>query len=584
MATALTNAQIADALEQLGDLYELDGADAHRILAYRRAARTIRESSTSVAALALNGRARELPGIGATLEEKIIDLLEHGEISAAKALRERFPAGVIALTRLPGIGPKRARLLFSELGIDSPEALRSAAAAGRLRALRGFGPKFEANVLAATQEQPLEQPARALLPTALALGDELIAALLEKAPHDAHAQIAGSARRMVESVKDLDLIATATDQAALARAFAALPQIERVAQSGPAGVRASTHTGMNVDLRVGTPAERGNLLQHFTGSAAHNAALRTEAAKRGLHISEHAIAEQSGDRRHIFAHEDEVYAFLGYQPIAPELREDRGELEGARRGGPGLPQLVCEAEIRGDLHCHTVASDGRAEIEEMALAARARGYEYLAITDHSASHGFGNALSAQQLSDQIERIALLNEGDLGIRLLAGSEVNILPDGSLDYDDELLARLDWVIASIHTSFRLSEARMTERLLSAIHHPLVDAIGHPTGRLIEQRPPYALDIEAIIDAAARTGTFLEINANPLRRDLSELHARAAAERGALLVINSDAHSTEMLALIRYGIATARRGWLSAAQVANALPLAQLRSAGKRGRTAR
>lgn len=583
MARSLTNAQIADSLEELGDLYELDGADRHRVLAYRRAARSIRESSTSVAALARSGRARELPGIGRTLEGKINDLLEQGEIPAAKALKERFPAGVIALTRLPGIGPKRARLLFSELGIDTPEALRAAAAAGKLRAIRGLGPKFEANVLAATAQPLAAGPARVLLPRALGLGEELVEGLLANGPRDARAQIAGSARRMVETVKDLDLVATAKDPAAVAGAFAALPQIERVLQSGPAGVRASTHMGLNVDLRVAPAAQHGNLLQHFTGSAAHNEALRTEAVTRGYHISEHAISEEAGGRLHTFTQERAVYEFLGYRPIAPELREDRGELEAARATGPGLPELVREDDVRGDLHCHTVASDGHAEIEEMALAARARGYEYLAITDHSASHGFGNAVSAQQLRDQIERIRHLNDEGLGIRLLAGSEVNILPDGSLDYEDELLGELDWVIASVHTAFGLSQARMTERIVSAMRHPLVDAIAHPTGRLIEQRAPYALDLDAIIEVAAQTGTFLEINANPLRRDLSEQHARAAAERGVLMVINSDAHSTEMLSVLRYGIATARRGWLRACDVANTRSLAELQLATKRGRAA-
>src|SRR5579875_2636009 len=580
MAHPLTNAQIADSLEELGDLYELDGADRHRVLAYRRAARAIRESSASVAALVGEGRARELPGIGQTLEAKIGDLLAYGEIPAAVALKQRYPAGVIALTRLPGIGPKRARALFTDLGIDSA-ALRAAAAAGRLRTERGFGPKFEANVLAATAQELTGGPSRVLLPRALELGEELVAGLLDSGPPAANAQIAGSARRMVEAVGDLDLVATADDPAALADAFAALPQIEVVLQSGPAAVRARTHMGLDVDLRLARPAEHGNLLQHFTGSAQHNEALRADARARGYHVSEHGVSEEASGRLHTFAEEQGVYSLLGYRPIPPELRENRGELQAAREHGPGLPELVRERDVRGDLHCHTVASDGRAQIEEMALAAAARGYEYLAITDHSASHGFGKAVSPAQLRDQIERIHRLNSSGLGIRLLAGSEVNILPDGSLDYDDDLLGELDWVIASIHTSFRLSEQRMTERLVSAMRHPAVDAIAHPTGRLIEQRPSYALDRETLFEVAAQTGTFLEINANPLRRDLSEQDARAAAQAGVLLVVNSDAHSTEMLALLRYGIATARRGWLRAADVANTRSWEELQRMGKRGR---
>jgi DNA polymerase (family X) len=335
----------------------------------------------------------------------------------------------------------------------------------------------------------------------------------------------------------------------------------------------------------------GNLLQHFTGSGRHNAALREAAVRRGLHVSEYGLLDDAIGRTRTCATEQEVYEQLGLAYIEPELREDRGELDAARRdfeagvaeGGEerALPQLIELGDVRGDLHCHTVASDGHNTIEEMVLAARELGYEYLAITDHSASHGFGNDVSPAQLRRQIELVHEANERIEGIELLAGSEVNILPDGSLDYEDELLGRLDWIIASAHTSFGMDEQAMTERMIAAIEHPLVDAIGHPTGRKIEQRPPYALDLEAVFAAAARTGTFLEINANPDRRDLSDLNARAAVRAGVTLLIDSDAHRTRTLQNMRWGIGTARRAWLSADDVANTRPWGEFRRLRKQSR---
>jgi len=566
----LTNATIAAALEELGDLYELDGAIVHRVQAYRTAARTVREAPTSVAALARAGRATELAGIGDTLQEKIVALLATGTIPAAEKLRAKFPAGLVALTRLPGLGPKRARLLYDQLGIDSLEALREAALHQRLRAVKGLGPKFEANVLASLRDGAAERAApRVLLPRALEIGQALVDGLRERADDaDAHVQIAGSARRAADSVKDLDMIAVTRDPQALAGRLGELDPIESVSSSGRAGARGRTHSGLTVELRIAAPEQLGNLLQHFTGSGRHNAALREAAVGGGLRVSEYGIRDDDSGSVHECASEQEVYAVLGLAYIEPELRENRGELDAARLdgGGGGLPKLIELGDIRGDLHCHTVASDGRATIEEMARAARRRGYEYLAITDHSASHGFGNDVSPGELRRQIERVRKVDEGIDGLRLLAGSEVNILPDGSLDYDDELLAELDWVIASVHTAFAIGEQAMTERMIAAIEHPLVDAIGHPTGRLIERREPYAVDLEAVFAAAARTGTMLEINANPDRRDLSDVHARAAVRAGVRVVIDSDAHRTDTLANMRWGVATARRAWLTAGDVAN------------------
>ncbi len=584
----LSNAAIADALEELGDLYELDGAIVHRVLAYRTAAKAVRESAISVAGLARAGRATELPGIGKTLQEKILALVETGAIPAAERLRAQFPPGLIALTRLPGLGSKRARLLHEELGIDSLPALREAALGQRLRAVKGLGPKFEANVLATLEALPegvpgtagdgsevLASARRLLLPAALELGEALARGLRADGPEDARVQVAGSARRGAESVKDVDLVAVTSQPRVLAESLAGLEEIEAASSSGPAGARGRTHSGVAVDLRIAAPAQLGNLLQHFTGSGAHNAALRARAVRAGRHVSEYGILEDSSGTTRECASEAEVYGLLGLPYVEPELRENRGELDAE------LPRLIELADIRGDLHCHTIASDGRATIAEMAQAARARGYEYLAITDHSASHGFGNDVSPADLRRQIERVAEIDAGLEDMRLLAGSEVNILPDGSLDYEDELLEQLDWVVASVHTAFGMGEQKMSERMIAAIEHPLVDAIGHPTGRLIERREPYALDLEAVFAAAARTGTLLEINANPDRRDLSETHARAAVAAGVRIVIDSDAHRPDTLQNMRWGILTARRGWLSAADVANTRPWHELEPLRKRAR---
>jgi DNA polymerase (family X) len=573
----LSNTAIAAAFDELGDLYELDGAIVHRVLAYRSAAKAVRDASVSVAALAREGRATEIAGIGNTLQEKILALVQTGSIPAAERLREKFPPGLVAITRLPGLGAKRARLLHSELGIDSPEALREAAQAERLRTVRGLGAKFEASVLASLAELEAQPDGRAaprlLLARAVELGEALASGLERLGGPGTQVVIAGSARRRADSVKDIDLVAATTRPTTLAKSLARLPEIESVSSAGRSGARARTHSGASVDLRIAKPGQLGNLLQHFTGSGEHNAALREAAVRRGLHVSEYGILDDATGLSETHASEQEVYRRLGMDYIEPELRENRGELDAARRGE--LPQLIALEDIRGDLHSHTIASDGHNTIEEMGRAARELGYEYLAHTDHSASHGFGNDVSAEQLRRQIELVHEANERLEGIELLAGSEVNILPDGSLDYEDELLAELDWVIASVHTSFAMGEQAMTERMITAVEHPLVNAIGHPTGRLIERRAPYAVDLDAVFGAAARAGTMLEINANPDRRDLSDIHARAAARAGVMILIDSDAHRIATLHNMRWGVATARRAWLSAEQVANTRPLSELRA---------
>ena len=573
----MKNAEIALHFDELGDLYELDGAIVHRVVAYRNAAKAIREATGSIAEMSRDGTVTQIPGIGKTIAEKIATLLETGTIPSAEKLKAKYPPGLIEVTRLPGFGPKKARKLFDELGVKSLDDLRAAVEQEKLRDVPGFGAKAEENVRQALEAglDDRTKP-RLLLSAALQVADALLQAIREH-PSVEHIELAGSARRWVETCKDIDFVATARDPEALADAFAALPLIGEVQTKAAAGVKAVTHNGLAIDLRIVPPENYGNLLQHFTGSGKHNEALRTEAVKRGFHVSEYGVIDDSTGTTHACSTEHEVYELLGMQFIPPELRENRGELKAARAGE--LPELIELNDIRGDLHCHTVASDGRFTIEAMAHAAIERGYDYLAITDHSATHGFGNDVSPDRLRRQIERVHEADAAIDGIKLLAGSEVNVLPDGSLDYEDDLLAELDWIVASHHSSFRMSEEEQTARMIRAMEHPLVDAIGHPTGRLIERRPAYALDIDAVAKAAARTGTFLEINANPHRRDLNEIHARRAVELGATLVIDSDAHWIETLDNMLYGVATARRAWVAAAAVANTRPWPELDAMRKR-----
>ena len=561
----MTNAEIAAALDELGVLYELDGAVKYRVLAYSAAAKAIRESPVSVAELSGEGRATEIPGVGKTLAEKIDALLSSGEIPAAVKLKAKFPPTLIEVTRVPGLGAKTARRLFEELGIVSLEDLKKAAEGERIRDLKGLGAKVEENVLASLERlgEPGEGPGRLLLSAVRPIAEELAAALREH-PAANRVEVAGSVRRWAETCKDIDLIATAEEPAELAEHLAGHPLIAAAGKPGANGLRAQTHNGISVDLRIVAPEAFGNLLQHFTGSQAHNVALREDAVARGLSVSEHGITEvESGDVT-LCESEGEVYERLGYAYIEPELREGRGELRAAREGE--LPDLISVDDIRGDLHSHTTLSDGRNTLGEMAAAGRERGYAYMAITDHSASHGFGDHVTAERLWERIEEVREWNKGKRGFRLLAGSEVNIGLDGSLDYPDELLEELDWVVASVHTSFAISEKAMTERVLAAIESPQVDCVGHLTGRLIGRREPYGIDVEAVAEAAARTGTMLEINGNPNRRDLSEHHARLAVDAGVTIVLNTDAHGVDTLGNIAYAVATARRAWLTSAEVAN------------------
>jgi DNA polymerase (family 10) len=561
----MRNAEIAAALRELGILYELDGADRYRVLAYREAARTVANSPISVEQLAEEGRLTELPAVGKTLAEKIETLIEKGSIPSADKLKKKFPATLVEVTRVPGLGAKTARRIYDEVGVENLVQLKEAAEQGRLAGIRGLGPRTEENILTSLKgvtEDGIGE--RLLLSNVIPIGDEICSDLKELGVAK-RIELAGSARRWTETCKDLDLIATTDDPAALAEALATHGLSAETRRGGDAAASVLTHSGLKVDLRIGTEDAFGNLIQHFTGAAAHNVQLRERALARGLSVSENGVAVVDGKGVHKFADEAGVYELLGLPYIEPELREGRGEIEAGDTGE--LPELITADDIRGDLHCHTTLSDGRNSLGEMADAARKRGYAYLAITDHSASHGFGNDVSARQLAKRIEEIRAWNESaSRGFRLLAGSEVNIGMAGEPDYPDELLAELDWVIGSVHTSFAISEKAMTERVIAAMEHPLIDCIGHLTGRLLLRREPYGVDIERIVEAAARTGTMMEINGNPNRRDLNEGHAKLAAEAGVRIVCNTDAHGTDTLSNIKYSVATARRAWLTAKQVTN------------------
>ena len=563
----MRNAEIADALTELATLYELDGAIRYRVLAYREAARVIRQSPVSVEELARAGRATELPGVGKTLEGKIVTLLDTGEIPSAAKLKRKFPASLVEVTRVPGVGAKTARRLYDELGVTDLDDLREAAEAQRIREIKGLGPKAEENVLASLGKLADRGPAERLLLSEVLPIAEKIASDLRDHPASEAVEVAGSARRRAETCHDIDLIATSSDPVALSQALVDHPLVVAGASPRESGAHVTTQNGVAIDLRIVPPDAYGNLLQHFSGSAEHSVELRERAVKMGLSVSEHGITDSESGEVARYATEVEVYRRLGLDYIEPELREANGEIQAAAEGT--LPELVTLGDLRGDLHCHTTISDGRNSLEEMADAARARGYAYLAVTDHSASHGFGNHVTPERLKERIEEIRELNSGVRGFRVLAGSEVNVMPDGSLDYEDDLLAELDWVIASIHTSFKISKRKMTERIVTAIEHPLVDCIGHLTGRLINRREPYDVDVEKVAEAAARTGTMLEINGNPNRRDLSERHARLAAEAGVMICLNTDAHGTDTLSNMVYSVATARRAWLTAAQIANTRP---------------
>jgi DNA polymerase (family 10) len=544
------NVDVADQLDLLADLLEIEGEASFRVLAYRKAATRIRETAGSVAELALNGRAKELQGIGKTIEEKIVQVVEDGEMHALTKRKKIIPPEVVSFMRLPGLGPKTAARIWKELGVTTVDELKQAAEQEQLRTLAGLGAKTEERILKALAEKQQEPSDRRLLGDGLAALLAVVSVLRE---HPAAVEVseAGSARRRKETFRDLDIIATATDPEALIDYFTKLKWVIEVVAKGPTKATVLSNEGLRFDLRVVPPESYGNLLQHFTGSKEHNLALRERAVRDGLSVSEYSITVVESAEELTYADEAEVYERLGYQFIPPELRENAGELEAARKGE--LPKLVELADVKGDLHSHTTYSDGRDSLETMALAARERGYAYLAVTDHPRG----------TLAEQNLEIDALNERLKPFKLLKGIEVNIRIDGSLSLPDDVLAERDWVIASLHAAF---DRNPTERVLAAMENPHVHMIGHLTARKINIRNPADVSIERVVEKAVETGTFLEINAQPNRLDLRDSHARMAGEAGVKIAVNTDAHQLRALQHIEMGVAQARRAWLTKEQVLN------------------
>lgn len=566
-----SNGELASALRTIADYLAVEGESPYRIRAYQNAAEAFRDYPASLAAMAREGHLQDLSGVGEAIQEKITEYLEKGTIAYLEEQRDRYPGDILALTRLPGVGPKTVKKLWEELGISSLDELRTAAEQGTIRDLPGMGSKSEENILEALSAKEA-QSERYLLGEIEPLADRLLANLrgLEGVSRAEHA---GSLRRRRSTVHDIDLAAATTDPETTARGFSQLKEMARISERGETKVVARTQSGIGVDLRLSEPASFGNMLQHLTGSAEHNVALRGYAQDRGISVSEYALLEEQSGRRYSYETEEEVYRHLGMPYIPPELREAQGELEAAREGR--LPRLVCREDLRGDLHVHSDWSDGRAPMQEMIRAARAYGLEYVCFSDHTQSLGVVGGLTPEQLRRQAAEIHSLDADLQDITLLAGSEVDILAGGSLDLPDAVLEELDFVTASIHSGLRGSEAEIMERLEGALRHPHVHAIGHLTGRLLGRRDPYPLDIDRVAELAAETGTFLEINASYERLDLSAPHIRRARQSGARMIICSDAHSPAGFDTLRYGVGEARRGWLEAGDVANTLPWEELTS---------
>jgi DNA polymerase (family 10) len=564
------NADIAAVFEQIADLLEIQGANPFRIRAYRNAARTVGDLPQEASKLIAKGeKLTRLPGVGDDLAAKILEIVSTGHCSLLDRLRKELPPAVAELLKIPGLGPKRVKALYHDLDVQTVEQLYRAARDGRIRALPGFGEKTELNILQAV-ETHTERGHRLKLAVAAQYA-EALRAFLAALPGVTQVTIAGSFRRMRESVGDLDILVETKSPEPVMQRFTAYDEVAEVVAAGAARATVMLKSGLQVDLRVIAKESYGAALQYFTGSKAHNIAIRRIAQKRGLKINEYGVYR--GKARIAGEDETSVYRAVGLPYIPPELREDHGEIEQARAGK--LPRLVELGDLRGDLHAHTKATDGHNTLREMALAAKSQGFGYLAITEHSRHLTMVHGLDPLRLARQCDEIDRLNEELDGIVLLKGIEVDILEDGSLDLPDGVLAPLDLVVGAVHSKFELSRAKQTERILRAMDHPHFTILAHPTGRLIERRAPYDVDMLRIIRKARDRGCFLELNAHPERLDLLDTHCQMAKEEGVLVSIASDAHSTFDFSNLRFGIGQARRGWLEKRNVLNTRPLAELRT---------
>jgi len=567
----VSNKEIAKVFQDIADLLELKGENPFKVRAYQRVVRSIEHLPVEVEQLVAEDKLKEVPGVGEAITKKITELVTTGKLDFYEKLKAEFPAGISTLLDLPGIGPKTAMLLTRELDIKSIDELEAAIAGGKVAPLPRMGDKTAENLL--RQIQALRRKKRSQripISEALPVVDE-ISARLSPLPGLRHLTPAGSLRRFQETVGDIDLMGTADKATEVIHAFTTLPQVRDVLASGTTKASVLVSGGLQVDLRIVDHDSFGSTLQYFTGNKQHNINLRERAHRMGLKLSEYGITNLATGELEKFATEEAFYQRQGLEFIPPEIREGQQEIERAEQGT--IPRLVELSDIKGDLHVHTDWSDGHDTLEAMALAAKALGYQYLGIADHSGGRGIAHGLDAERLKQQILEIKQLNQKIDGIRILSGIEVDIRADGRLDLPDELLAELDIVTAAVHSSLNQSQEQMTGRILGALENPNVDMLAHPTCRLLPDREPVAVDMEAVFQTAAKTNTILEINAMPSRLDLKDIHAYRARELGVKLVINTDAHSTEHLQFMRFGIGVARRGWCQAQDILNTRPLAEI-----------
>lgn len=566
--TQMTNHEVAQVFFTIADLLEIKGEVIYKVMAYRQAAQSILDLGQDIEAVWRAGQLHTIPGVGKAIARKIDELLRTGRLGYYEQLKAEIPPTLVDVLRVPDVGPKKTALFWKALGITTLAQLEEAARAGRLRTLPGIGEKTEAKILK-NIESLRGRTERIPLGVAWQIAQAFLEALA-RVPGVVHVAAGGSLRRMRDTIGDIDLLVATNDPEAVMDAFVSHPHVASVVMRGPTRASVLVHRGQQVDIRVLPPERWGTLLQYFTGSIAHNIHLRSLAQDMGLSLSEYALTRPDGSEI-LCATEEEVYRALGLPWIPPELREDRGEIEAALAGE--LPQLVQAKDIRGDLQMHTTWSDGSASVAEMAAAAAAKGLEYILISDHSPSLGVARGLSAERLHQQWEEIAAVNAAGGPVRVLRGAEVEIHNDGSLDYPDDVLASLDIVVAALHTGLRQPRQQVTRRLLAAIANPHVDIIAHPSGRLMGEREPADLDMEAIFQAAAQAGTILEINADPHRLDLDDGHAHRALQLGVKLAINSDAHDPDAVGNLRFGLGIARRAWATPADIVNTWPLEKL-----------
>jgi len=562
---AMTNVEMAEQFEALADLLEIKGENPFKIRAYRNAARVLGDHPAEMGAELAAGRdLTGIPGIGKEIAAKIATMTETGALPALEKVRAEFPPALPDLLKLPGLGPKRVRTLLDQCGVKTLDDLSAAAREGRIQALPGFGAKLEAALLEAVTKR-LDTTVRHLRAAAEPVVGRIVETLAA-VPGVHKVTPAGSYRRGRDTVGDLDLLVVADDPAAVMAAFTAQPGIARVLAQGETKGSVLFERGIQADLRLVPAASYGAALHYFTGSQAHNIAMRRRAQQQGLKLNEYGVFRE--ETPVAGADEEGIFAALGLPWIPPEQREDAGEIEAAEQGK--LPRLIEESDLRGDLHNHTIWSDGALSIEAMARQAAALGWSYIAITDHSKRLTVANGLDERRLDEQLEDVARVNTLGLGVQVLSGSEVDILEDGSLDFPDEVLARLDVVVIAVHSRFKLDREAQTTRILRALERPQVSFLAHPTGRLLLEREPYDIDLDRILEAIHARGCFVEINAHPMRLDLNEVYARRARERGIPVVINNDAHSLADFAHHRHGILQARRAWLGRDDVLNTLPL--------------